>query len=320
MSGNVYVGTASWTDKSLIACKRFYPPGHSSAEARLRYYASRFPMVEVDSSYYAMPSGSNAQLWTERTPPSFLFNIKAFRLLTGHQTPRVAFPKDLQAELPPGPRANVYYKDVPAALQDEIWRRYLEAIAPLGRAGKLGLVHFQFPPWLTGDHASRAHIEMCAQRMTAYGVAAEFRHRHWFDDAHRDATLAWLRELGWVNTIVDEPQGFTNSIPTVWASTTARAAVLRLHGRNHETWNVRDATAASDRFNYDYREAELAALIDPIRVIAKEVARVYVVFNNNYEDQGQRNALVLMNLLGDLAALPGDDPESLPLGASASLL
>lgn len=305
MRGNVYVGTASWTDKSLIACKRFYPPGHSSAEARLRYYASRFPMVEVDSSYYAMPSGSNAQLWAERTPSSFIFNIKAFRLLTGHQTPRVAFPKDLQAALPPGPRANVYYKDVPAAVQDEIWRRYLEAIAPLVRADKLGLVHFQFPPWLTGDPASRAHIEMCAQRMAGYGVAAEFRHQRWFDDTHRDSTLAWLRDLGWVNTIVDEPQGFTNSIPAVWAYTTPRAAVLRLHGRNHETWNVRDSTAASDRFNYDYREAELAALVDPIRVIAKEVARVYVVFNNNYEDQGQRNALALMNLLGDVAEPPG---------------
>lgn len=296
---NVYVGTASWTDKSLIACKRFYPPGHSSAEARLRYYASRFPMVEVDSSYHAMPSGSNAQLWAERTPDTFVFNIKAFRLLTGHQTPRIAFPKDLQSELPPGPKANLYYKDIPAVLRDEMWRRYLEALEPLRRAGKLGLVHFQFPPWLTGNQASREHVEDCAQRMSGYDVAAEFRHRGWFEDRHREATLAWLRTLGWVNTIVDEPQGFANSIPQVWETTTSLAAVLRLHGRNHETWNVRDSTVASDRFNYDYREAELAALVDPIRVIARQVARIYVVFNNNYEDQGQRNALALMRLLGD---------------------
>lgn len=294
---NVYVGTASWTDKSLIACKRFYPPGHSSAEARLRFYASQFPMVEVDSSYYAMPSGSNARLWVERTPDAFVFNIKAFRLLTGHQTPRIAFPKDLQAELPPGPRANVYYKDMPAPLVDEMWRRYLEAIEPLREAGKLGLVHFQFPPWLTGDKASRAHVEACAQRMTGYDIAAEFRHRGWFEAARADETLDWLREMGWVNTTVDEPQGFANSIPQVWATTSPLAAVVRLHGRNHETWNVRDATVASDRFNYDYREAELAALVDPIRVIAKVVARVYVVFNNNYEDQGQRNAQTLMQLL-----------------------
>ncbi|BDD93868.1 DUF72 domain-containing protein [Pandoraea sp. XJJ-1] len=301
---NVYIGTASWTDKSLIACKRFYPPGHASAEARLRYYASQFPMVEVDSSYYAMPSASNTQLWAERTPRAFVFNIKAFRLLTGHQTPRIALPRDLQAELPPGPRANVYYKDIPDALRDEIWRRYLEALAPLRQAGKLGLVHFQFPPWLTGNRESRAHVEACAQRMRGYGVAAEFRHRGWFDGAHGEATLAWLRELGWVNTVVDEPQGFANSIPMVWATTTPLAAVVRLHGRNQATWNVRDSTAASDRFNYDYRDAELVALVDPIRVIAKEVARVYVVFNNNYEDQGQRNARSLMSILGSDAVAP----------------
>ncbi|UVA82159.1 hypothetical protein PCO31010_00871 [Pandoraea commovens] len=297
--GKVYVGTASWTDKSLIACKRFYPPGHTSAEARLRFYASQFPMVEVDSSYYAMPSGSNARLWVERTPDAFVFNIKAFRLLTGHQTPRIAFPKDLQPALPPGARANVYYKDLPNELIDEIWRRYLEAIEPLREAGKLGLVHFQFPPWLTGDKSSREHVEACAQRMTGYGIAAEFRHRGWFDGERCDKTLAWLREMGWVNTTVDEPQGFTNSIPQVWEATSPLAAVLRLHGRNQQTWNVRDSTAASERFNYDYREAELAALVDPIRVIAKVVARVYVVFNNNYEDQGQRNAMTLMQLLGD---------------------
>jgi len=79
---------------------------------------------------------------------------------------------------------------------------------------------------------------------------------------------------------------------------------VRLHGRNQATWNVRDSTAASDRFNYDYRDAELVALVDPIRVIAKEVARVYVVFNNNYEDQGQRNARSLMSILGSDAVAP----------------
>ena len=85
---STFVGTGSWTDPTLIKSKRFYPPGCSSAEARLRFYASQFPIVEVDSSYYAMPNGSNSVLWVERTPASFTFNIKAFRLFTGHQTAR----------------------------------------------------------------------------------------------------------------------------------------------------------------------------------------------------------------------------------------
>src|SRR5690349_18044799 len=82
----VLVGTASWTDKTLIACGRFYPKEASSAEARLRYYASQFPIVEVDSSYYAMPAPATAQLWAERTPDTFTMNVKAFRLFTGHHT------------------------------------------------------------------------------------------------------------------------------------------------------------------------------------------------------------------------------------------
>ena len=95
----IRVGTASWTDPSLIQCKRFYPPGCSSAEGRLRYYAGKFPLVEVDSSYYALPSARNAHAWVERTPADFAFNLKAFRLFTGHQTPAKALPKDVQQAL-----------------------------------------------------------------------------------------------------------------------------------------------------------------------------------------------------------------------------
>ncbi|MEO7916996.1 MAG: DUF72 domain-containing protein, partial [Dokdonella sp.] len=95
----ISIGTASWTDKSLVGSKRFYPKGCSSAEQRLRYYASQFSMVEVDSSYYALPSSTHSEKWVERTPDEFVFNKKAFRLFTGHQAPQAAFPKDIQAEL-----------------------------------------------------------------------------------------------------------------------------------------------------------------------------------------------------------------------------
>jgi uncharacterized protein YecE (DUF72 family) len=138
----IAVGTASWTDPTLIASKRFYPNGCTSAEARLRFYASQFPLVEVDSSYYAMPSASNSVLWVERTPAHFTFNIKAFRLFTGHQTDRTKLPKDIQAALPPTDKKNLYYKDTPGEILRELWRRYIEAIEPLRRSGKLGAVHF----------------------------------------------------------------------------------------------------------------------------------------------------------------------------------
>ena len=82
----ILIGSASWTDKTLLECGRFYPADCKTAEARLRFYASQFPLVEVDSSYYAIPVPQTAQLWAERTPSNFVFNVKAFRLFTGHQT------------------------------------------------------------------------------------------------------------------------------------------------------------------------------------------------------------------------------------------
>jgi uncharacterized protein YecE (DUF72 family) len=296
---SILVGTASWTDPTLIKSKRFYPSGCNSAEARLRFYASQFPIVEVDSSYYSMPNGSNSVLWVERTPPHFVFNIKAFRLFTGHQTPRDMFPKDMQAALAQNGKANLYYKDMPDAIRDELWRRYLEAIAPLHEAGKLGAVHFQFAPWITSGPDGLAHVAHCAERLPpAWLMAAEFRNRSWFDDAHTTSTLAFARERGLVHVIVDEPQGSANTIPAVWDVTNDRLALVRLHGRNHETWNIKGATASSERFNYDYNDDELAALAEAIRKIAAYVAQTHVLFNNNYEDQGQRNARTLMSLLG----------------------
>jgi len=297
----VLVGTASWTDKTLIACGRFYPPGATTAEARLRYYASQFPIVEVDSSYYAMPAPNTAQLWAERTPNDFVMNVKAFRIFTGHQTSPIVLHKDIRASLPPSSKANLYYKDLPPELRDELWRRFVEALQPLRAAGKLGLVHFQFPPWLVCNAAGRAHVAHCVERMAGHALSVEFRHQSWFAEGQFESTLAFEREQGVVHTVVDGPQGFTNSVPAVWEVTHPDFALLRLHGRNSGTWNVKGATAASDRFNYDYPEDELADLAGHTARLSRGALNTHVVFNNNMEDQGQRNAATMARLLAELA-------------------
>lgn len=298
---NIRVGTASWTDKSLIDCGRFYPRKTMSAEERLRFYASRFPLVEVDSSYYAIPSPTNAQLWAQRTPEGFEFNVKAFRLFTGHQTPPVVLHKDLQQALGPRLPEVVYYRQLPQELRAELWRRFLEALAPLREAGRLRAVHFQFAPWVTHNREGRALIEHCVQQMGDHLVSVEFRHHSWFEGEQAEATLAFQRALGVVHTVVDAPQGFANSVPPVWAVTNARLAILRLHGRNTATWNAKGHTAASDRFNYLYSPEELAALVAPLRQLATQVQRVHVLFNNNTEDQGQVCAQALRALLDEAA-------------------
>lgn len=297
----IQVGTASWTDPSLIKSGRFYPKGVTSPESRLRFYASRFPMVEVDSSYYAMPSAKNAELWVERTPDDFTFNIKAFRLLTGHQTPKKALPKDIAEALAPhfAEKKNVYYKDVPGEIRDEVWRRFELAIRPLGLAGKLKAVHFQFAPWVTPSPDWKRHIEECAGRLADYLLAIEFRNRAWYDGKRDAETLAFERDLGAAHVVVDEPQVSAQSIPQVWAVADPRLVILRLHGRNDAMWDAKGLTAASNRFDYDYSDDELGELADKLLALRSQAELFQVINNNNNEDQNVRNAATMMRLLDE---------------------
>jgi uncharacterized protein YecE (DUF72 family) len=295
----IEIGTASWTDKSLISSKRFYPKGCSSPEDRLKFYASQFPMVEVDSSYYALPSRTNSGKWVERTPEAFTFNIKAFRLFTTHQTPKQALPPDIQREMAwyfEG-KKNLYYKDTPLEIRNELWSRYEDAIRPLRDAGKLQAVLFQFPKWFLPGSDSLAHIDECIERMAGYQLATEFRRDLWFDDAHRDQTLEYERGRGLVHVIIDAPPDKATAVPPVWAATNPKLAIVRLHGRNSATWDIRDAKVASDRFNYDYSDAELEAIAPQVEALQDTAALVQVIFNNNYEDQGQRNAKSLERII-----------------------
>lgn len=303
----IRVGTAGWTDPSLIKSKLFYPKGCNTADGRLRYYASLFPMVEVDSTYYSLPSETNAKLWVERTSEDFVWNVKAFRLFTGHQTPAKAFPADIQEALAGHfeKKKNVYYKDVPEDVRDELWKRYERGVRPLQKAGRLSALHFQFAPWVTPAPDWQRHLEECVGRMPGYRLAFEFRNRTWYDGRNDEKTLQMERDLGVAHVVVDEPQTGAKSIPQVWQTPSDDLVIVRMHGRNHATWDAKGLKAASDRFDYDYSEDELRELAEPIRKLAKEVAEVHVVFNNNREDQGQRNGLSLMKILGELAVAPG---------------
>ena len=301
----VRVGTASWTDPTLIRCGRFYPPGCTTPEARLKHYATQFSLVEVNASYYAVPVPDTARLWSERTPEGFTFNVKAFRLFTAHQTPLEVLPPSIREALGDWSKPRIYYADMPESLLDEAWALFLEALAPLHAAGKLGLVHFQFAPWLMASPQARAHVEECRRRLPGDAtLSVEFRHRSWFSERNRARTLEFLRDLGAVHTVLDAPQGFVSSAGEHWAVTQPRYALVRLHGRNTATWNAKGLASAAERFNYDYSDAELAQLALPIADLAQRVAETHVVFNNNMEDQGQRNAARLRELLKGLARAP----------------
>jgi uncharacterized protein YecE (DUF72 family) len=298
MSTRILVGSCSWTDPTLIACGRFYPPGVTSAEARLRYYAEQFDIVEVDSTYYAPPSARNSELWAARTPDHFVFNVKAFGLLTHHPAVVERLPEWLRGTLPEQARGrrNAYAKDLPAEVMDKVWELHREALEPLAAAGKLGAVLFQFPPWFVRSRENREYLLRLADRLPGWPLAVEFRGGGWMDDDSAAATFRLLEEAGLAYVAVDEPQGFPNSTPPV-AAATAPLAMVRLHGRNAGTWESRTG-AASDRFKYLYSDAELEEWVPRVRELAAQSRAVHVLFNNNYEDWGMQNARRMAHLLG----------------------
>jgi uncharacterized protein YecE (DUF72 family) len=297
MTGRILTGTCSWTDKSLIDCRCFYPPNVKTPEARLRYYASCFPIVEVDSTFYGLPTDTNAALWVERTPPEFVFDIKAFRLLTHHPTPPEMLTKEIRASLGdlPKHRHNLYYRDFPAPVRDEVWRQFADALLPLDSAGKLGVILFQFPPWFLPGRESKEYILETKTRLPQYRVAVEFRNELWLSEKGPDRTLDFLRENNLPFVSVDEPQGTASSVPPI-AAATSDIALVRFHGRNRETWERKGATA-SDRFDYLYSEDELREWVSPIKRLADEAREVHVLMNNCVRDKAVVNANQIRMLL-----------------------
>ncbi|MDY6918513.1 MAG: DUF72 domain-containing protein [Chloroflexota bacterium] len=288
--GNILVGTCSWTDPTLLQSGRFYPQTAQTAETRLRYYASQFPLVEVDSSYYALPAEKTARLWVERTPDDFLFDVKAFRLFTQHPTPLSAFPRDIREALPDAAskKANVYQRDVPGDLLGELWARFEDALLPLDSAAKLGVVLFQFPSWFHAGSRQRDYILSCKQRLPQYRTAVEFRNKTWLRRDDRQRTLDFLRENGLPFVCVDEPQGFESSVPPL-VEATSDISLVRFHGRNAETWEKKGLSPAQ-RFDYLYSEDELTPWARDIRELAERSSQVHVLFNNCHSDKAVVNA------------------------------
>jgi uncharacterized protein YecE (DUF72 family) len=293
----ILVGTTSWTEKTLVDSGLFYPPEVKNAEDRLRHYAGRFPVVEVDSSYYALPAARNSELWGSRTPADFVFDVKAFRLLTRHQTSPSALPKDLRAALGDSDRPNLYLSDLPDELVDEVWERFRSALEPLRKAGKLGAVLFQFPPWFVYRPSHLEYLTGCVRRMPGHRLAIEFRNRSWLGERHRAEVLGFEQDIGAIHVVADEPQGSSASIPAVWEVTNPRLAVVRLHGRNVGTWQKKDLPSAAERFEYLYSDDELHSLVPSIQNLANRVEAVHVLFNNCYRDYATRNAAQLTALL-----------------------
>ena len=268
MAATVRLGTCSWADEGLL--KAWYPKGVSSAEARLRYYAERFDVVEVDSPFYALPDPDVTRRWAERTPDHFTFHAKAGAAMTFHE----AEPTD-------------------AAFAD-----FRASLEPLELSGKLRGVLMQYHPRFVKSEEAKAELALVAARLDPLVPFVEFRHRSWMDFDERSDTLRFLEENGLSYVSVDAPlTRATNVAPRV-AAATHPVALIRFHGRNAMTWNIRARTAA-ERFDWMYSSEELAEWVEPTRRLAEEADEVYALFNNNRDDFAPRSAVIFRGLLDE---------------------
>lgn len=291
-----HVGTCSWTDRTLIEESDFYPKDVQTPAARLRFYATHFDTVEVDSTFYAFPAERNAALWAERTPEGFLFNVKALSLFTFHHTPKRALPLFLLKEL-----GSVWQnaetlsaRDVPQSWLGEVLFAFLKTLQPLKERGKLGYVLFQFPPWFRPEPESLAYLEWLRNHTEGVTTAIEFRHRSWVQKGVFPRTLQFLKDLGLALVCVDEPD-LSWTIPPFF-ETTHRIAIVRFHGRNKEAWQTKNLPV-SEKFRYFYSKEELIEWKRRILAKSSENTEVFVMFNNCYRDFAVRNALEMRRLL-----------------------
>jgi uncharacterized protein YecE (DUF72 family) len=294
----IVAGVAGWTDPTLLADGVFYPADAATPEERLRYYASLLPMVEVDSTYYYMPSESTSRRWVERTPDNFVFNIKAHSLMTGHPTDPCRLPQWLKDDLPLKLRiaSNVYSHHFSRDALDEVWRRFLSALDPLREAGKLGAIMLQYPRWFTPSREAAAELDIARQRLGDCPTSVEFRHRDWLSRRIADRTFSLLESLALSYVIVDAPQGMQSSVPPAYRVTNPKLAMFRFHGRRESTWEKRNDEVA-ERYRYLYDRDELLGWIPAIQRAIDEAMFVHLTYNTNKCNYAVENALETTALL-----------------------
>jgi len=290
----IRVGTCSWAEKTLIESGEFYPREVRSAEARLRHYASCFDTVEVDSTYYAIPEQRTAWLWGARTPGTFTFHVKAYGALTGHAIDPRTLPADIRGVAAGPSTKSVYVKEREALRL--IAERFREALMPLARAGKLGVIVFQFPPWFDCKSGNMDYVLFCKQLMAELSLAVEFRHGSWLSGAKAREVPAFLREHAITYIAADEPQYGTSATVPFVPSVTTDTAYFRFHGRNGENW-LKKGIATSLRYAYTYSDAELRRFVPAVEEADGQAKKTYAMFNNCHRGSATANAARLKELL-----------------------
>ena len=300
------VGLCAWQDKSMLEEGSFYPIKSMNAEERLWWYSRFFDCVEVNSTFYPPLAARNAVQWVKRTPPGFLFSVKAYALLTGHHLDAARLPPELAARVPaharPDDRGRLDNGIFGAEAREWAFAAFREGLQPLADAGKLGYVLFQMAPWVKYGDAAREYLASLPARLPGVTIAVEFRDASWLP-RHTEETLTLLRDRGLTYVSVDAPRTPASVGDTV--ALTSPTAILRLHGRNREGFMKQlrgQEPSVAEKYGYLYPREELAGIVARGRALEGQARRVFFKLNNNVGDAPAINGEDIRELLGQEAA------------------
>lgn len=300
--GRIRIGTCSWADRGLVA-SGWYPPSARTAAARLAFYGAAFDTVEVDSTFYAIPEQASAFQWAARTPPGFLFNVKAWGLFTWHSVKYETLPEWVRREIPRPESGRLDFQGLPRELRPVLWKRFTSALEPLRTMDRMGYLLFQLPPKASFSPVMMRYLERVAEVTPPFRTAVEVRNRSWMEKGNRESFLSLLKGANMAYVAVDEPE-LDWTVGRDFPVTATWGAVARFHGRNREGWTKKGATVA-EKFRYNYSDGELLSWEGAVRDAAERAGKVFLMFNNCYRDYAVKNALRMKCLLG-VACSPGE--------------
>ena len=237
----------------------FYPDDLPKAEF-LTYYAHQFKALELNFSYYRMPSSRQINSMIERTDGKVEFSIKAHRSMTHDRT-----------------AGELDYKE------------FTDAISPMREADRLGAVLAQFPHSFEQNQENRSYLKRMADRIGP-PLVVELRRQEWAADPIR----IWLAKIGVGYCCVDEPK-VKGLMPPI-ADATASPAYVRFHGRNAAKWWRHDE--AWERYDYTYTTEELAEWAPRIKSLDEQAEMTFAFANNHWQGQAVDTARQLKMLLG----------------------
>jgi uncharacterized protein YecE (DUF72 family) len=251
----IYLGTSGYYYDDWVG--PVYPQDLAKRDW-LPFYASTFRTVEMNVTYYRVPSLRMVRGWVERTPEDFLFSLKANRELTHER-------------------------------KDPDFEPFVASLEPLREAGRLACVLAQFPYSFKPSAESRDYLLDLRSGLGDLPVVVEFRNHGWVEEG----TFDLLQELEFGFCCVDEPR-MRGLMPPI-AKVTGPMAYVRFHGRNAAKWWQHDH--AWERYDYTYSEEELREWVPRIRQLDQQAPLTLVYANNHYRGQSVDTVRKLGNLL-----------------------